>query len=160
MIRGLKTNRLEGSSSPISEVLSVKAESLKEDNNMIWKDKVVNKIDGNKFAWEAKGFSKKIIDKCRYKYAGSDFKRYRQPNDIKTMKIYNIQNNVYRITMCLQIDRTGRLGTKVFKSIQKMEIFDDFDLIPESSHQTDWRRSGKDGTRWVAWKYIHGVINE
>ncbi len=34
MIRGLKTNRLEGSSSPISEVLSVKAESLKEDNKM------------------------------------------------------------------------------------------------------------------------------
>ena len=34
MIRGLKTNRLEGTSSPISEVLSVKAESLKEDNKM------------------------------------------------------------------------------------------------------------------------------
>jgi len=34
VIRGLKTNRLEGISSPISEVLSVKAESLKEDNNM------------------------------------------------------------------------------------------------------------------------------
>ena len=36
----------------------------------------------------------------------------------------------------------------------------DFDLIPESSHQTDWRRSGKDGAKWVAWKYILGVINE
>ena len=34
MTRGLKTNRLEGTSSPISEVLSVKAESLKEDNKM------------------------------------------------------------------------------------------------------------------------------
>ena len=34
MIRGLKTNRLEGISSPITDVMSVKAESLKEDNNM------------------------------------------------------------------------------------------------------------------------------
>ena len=34
MTRGSKTNRLEGSSSPISEVLSVKAESLKEDSKM------------------------------------------------------------------------------------------------------------------------------
>jgi hypothetical protein len=31
MIRGLKTNRLEGISSPITDVMSVKAESLKED---------------------------------------------------------------------------------------------------------------------------------
>ena len=31
MIRGLKTNRLEGISSPITDVMSVKAELLKED---------------------------------------------------------------------------------------------------------------------------------
>tara|TARA_R110002020_G_scaffold146725_2_gene321532 strand:- start:24 stop:137 length:114 start_codon:yes stop_codon:yes gene_type:complete len=31
MIRGTKTNRLEGISSPISDVMSVKAELLKED---------------------------------------------------------------------------------------------------------------------------------
>ncbi|MAC55489.1 MAG: hypothetical protein CME31_23345 [Gimesia sp.] len=43
MIRGLKTNRLEGISSPITDVMSVKAESLKEDNKM--KDtQIFNKI--------------------------------------------------------------------------------------------------------------------
>ena len=31
MIRGSKTNRLEGISSPITDVMSVKAELLKED---------------------------------------------------------------------------------------------------------------------------------
>ena len=34
MIRGSKTNRLEGISSPITDVMSVKAESLKEVNKM------------------------------------------------------------------------------------------------------------------------------
>ena len=43
MIRGLKTNRLEGISSPITEVLSVKAELLKEDNKMI-DTQIFNKI--------------------------------------------------------------------------------------------------------------------
>ena len=44
MIRGLKTNRLEGTSSPISEVLSVKAESLKEDNKMKKRNYIISKM--------------------------------------------------------------------------------------------------------------------
>ena len=44
MIRGSKTNRLEGTSSPISEVLSVKAESLKEDNKMKKRNYIISKM--------------------------------------------------------------------------------------------------------------------
>ena len=65
MTRGLKTNRLEGSSSPISEVLSVKAESLKEDKNMEYKmgDKY-NFPTSTGYETYFEGYINKITDKA------------------------------------------------------------------------------------------------
>tara|TARA_B100001939_G_scaffold337064_1_gene340879 strand:- start:1199 stop:1621 length:423 start_codon:yes stop_codon:yes gene_type:complete len=106
----------------------------------------------------------KIINKCKIKYSAfRDFK-HSSGNTFNSNKTYDINGTTYKVTYQIYPDQSGRQQIqrnknhkKVFKFVEKMNIFNSFSEVPDRlDRKIDFRRTDADGTRVVAWEYVRG----
>ena len=161
MTRGTKYNRLGANSSPIAES-SVKAVLLKRNKTMNWRNKIEHAIsaqlshrfpsDSAILRVEIYKAIKRTLNKCRLKYAGSDYRMLRMPNDINTIKKYVVGKNTYKVTTSLKTNRNGWVGESSGRTVQKRLTYDSLDMVPqELRFRIDWR-ARKLG--YVVWDFV------
>ena len=98
---------------------------------------------------------KRTLNKCRLKYAGSDYRMLRMPNDINTIKKYVVGKNTYKVTTSLKTNRNGWVGESSGRTVQKRLTYDSLDMVPQKLRfRIDWRASGKDADSYVVWEFV------
>tara|TARA_R110002012_G_scaffold318657_2_gene537468 strand:+ start:72 stop:497 length:426 start_codon:yes stop_codon:yes gene_type:complete len=139
---------------------------------MNWRHRVDEAITG-KSSWYPDGGRvyygrnkevKKIINKCRIKYSGFRDMKHSSGNTFNSNKTYDINGTTYKVTYQIFPDQSGRQQIqrnknqkKVLKFVEKMNIFNSFDEVPNRlRYNVDYRKCDADGTRVVAWEYIRG----
>ena len=105
----------------------------------------------------------KIVNKCRYKYSGfKDIKKVSM-NPFKTIKRYKVGNSIYKIETIMFRKACGftdneKKRRQAIKLYYKKHIYNNYDKIPEYfNNRIDWRRSKKDGSRWIVWEYLKNM---
>jgi len=108
---------------------------------MNWRNKISIILDDNSYMFHSDiGLSKKIVDKCKLKYAGSHYRMLRMPNDINTIKKYVVGKTTYKVTTSLETNRNGWVGKSYVRTVQKRLTYGSFDMVPkELRAHIDWR---------------------
>tara|TARA_R100001530_G_scaffold122046_1_gene89566 strand:- start:158 stop:592 length:435 start_codon:yes stop_codon:yes gene_type:complete len=136
-----------------------------------WRHRVEDAITG-KFSLRQDGsayvgFNKdvvKVINKCRIKYSGCRDMKHSSGNTFNSNKTYDVNGTTYRVTYNIYPDQCGRLQRqrnkrqqKVFKCVEKKNIFNSFDEVPEKfENRIDFRTTDPEGTKVVVWEFIRG----
>ena len=133
---------------------------------MNWRHRVQEILTGKKsdavYPW-LNDELEKIINKCRYKYSGfKDIKKVSM-NPIKIIKLYKVGNSVYKIETKMHRKACGftdneKERRQAIKFYYKKHIYNNYNKIPEFfKNKIDWRRSKKDGSRWIVWEYLKNM---